>query len=213
MITMKLEVESMKVDLFNLLALIYEIDLYPQWFPFCKRSTMLGKFGKAKKMGSIEFFMPFPLSNRYSNIYGFGVNRFNTNGSILVIAKSAELVVDENGNSYFADQVTLPERNGLVKLKLYYYAHEIIPLSPTEIKMRSVFLIDPQMDNIPDKIVNWGAKQFTHFMYGKLMSHAKNLKGTEYEKRIREGESQEFYDWAKSKLTDFYVSKGWISEA
>jgi hypothetical protein len=41
MLTMKLEVEEMDVPLFNLLSVIYELDLYPDWFPFCKKINII----------------------------------------------------------------------------------------------------------------------------------------------------------------------------
>ena len=38
MLTMKFNVKKIKATMFNLLALIYETDLYNMWFPFCKKS-------------------------------------------------------------------------------------------------------------------------------------------------------------------------------
>jgi hypothetical protein len=35
-----------------------------------------------------EIFCPFPLSNRYIKLYGFGVNRISTNGSVMIVANS-----------------------------------------------------------------------------------------------------------------------------
>jgi hypothetical protein len=37
-VILKFECESVKIPLFNLIALLYEIDLYPLWFPFCQKS-------------------------------------------------------------------------------------------------------------------------------------------------------------------------------
>ena len=37
-VAMKFQVKNIKVPLFNLLAMIYEIDLYDLWFPFCHQS-------------------------------------------------------------------------------------------------------------------------------------------------------------------------------
>jgi hypothetical protein len=65
-ITLRLEVEAVKIPLFNLLALIYEIDLYPLWFPFCKASKEISLISKARKLTSLDFQFPFPFSNRYS---------------------------------------------------------------------------------------------------------------------------------------------------
>ena len=38
MVTMKFEIEKITIPMFNLLALIYETDLYDHWFPFCKNA-------------------------------------------------------------------------------------------------------------------------------------------------------------------------------
>jgi hypothetical protein len=38
--------------------------------------------------------MPFPLKNREGIMYGFGADRMNTHGSILVMAKSVKLIND-----------------------------------------------------------------------------------------------------------------------
>lgn len=45
-------------------------------------------------MGYIECMFPFPLTNRECIIYGFGVNRIKSHGSIYCIAKSYDLVDD-----------------------------------------------------------------------------------------------------------------------
>ena len=37
-VTMKFEVASIKIPLFNMIALVNETDLYHIWFPFCKKS-------------------------------------------------------------------------------------------------------------------------------------------------------------------------------
>jgi len=87
--------------------------------------------------------IPFPLSNRYSYLYGFGMNRLNTNGSLLVLAKSYELLENSHEASYKEEVALMPDKKNLVKARLYYYGHEIIPISTTELQMRSLFLVDP----------------------------------------------------------------------
>lgn len=43
--TLKVLVElQSQVELFNFLSLINEIDLYPIWVPFCKKSELVGCF-------------------------------------------------------------------------------------------------------------------------------------------------------------------------
>lgn len=43
MVTFKFEAKNIKCHLFNLLALIYETDLYTLWFPFVKKSFTVSK--------------------------------------------------------------------------------------------------------------------------------------------------------------------------
>ena len=56
----------------------------------------MAKVGKARQIGYLEQFFPFPLTNRDAIVYGFGVNRFHNKGSLTVIAKSLSLVDDPN---------------------------------------------------------------------------------------------------------------------
>ena len=37
-VTIKFTVDKIKIPIFNLLALVYETELYDKWFPFCKKS-------------------------------------------------------------------------------------------------------------------------------------------------------------------------------
>ncbi len=54
----------------------------------------MDRLGRASKMAYLEVSFPFPLKNREALMYGFGVNRIKTHGSIYCIAKSASLVDD-----------------------------------------------------------------------------------------------------------------------
>lgn len=43
-VVFKFEAKNIPIHLFNLLALIYEVDLYDLWFPFCKKSKTVSHF-------------------------------------------------------------------------------------------------------------------------------------------------------------------------
>lgn len=55
----------------------------------------LRRLAKATKMAYVEFFFPFPLTNREAVMYGFGANRMKTHGSVVIMAKSYSLMDDE----------------------------------------------------------------------------------------------------------------------
>ena len=141
--TMKIEVDYMKIPLFNLLSMIYEIDLYPLWFPFCKSVKQISQPSKARKLAAIELMLPFPLHNRFDCLYGVGINRLKTNGSLIVVVKSIELLDEAKILPIFTNENLEKKNKSLVNMLTYFYGHEIIPISKTEIRMRSIFKVDP----------------------------------------------------------------------
>ena len=157
---------------------------------------------KAKKIAYAEFFLPFPFSNRYSNMFGFGINRMHTNGSILIVAKSCELMADHQDDEAFQ---SLPQQPKLTKLYLHYYAFEIMPVSPNEVSIRSIFCIDPQIEVIPQALINWTTKQFATLMISKVLSLAKNMKGSKYEKKMKAKDHLVFYTWIEQEMRTIFA--------
>ena len=49
-VTFKILAEKVNISCFNTITLINEIELYPEWFPFCKNSTSLKTISKSKKV-------------------------------------------------------------------------------------------------------------------------------------------------------------------
>ena len=94
-------------------------------------------------------------------------------------------------------------------MMIHYYGFEITLVSPSEITCRGVFLFNPQMDIIPESLINWGTKQFLELMISKMIKFSSSLKGTEYEKRLKSSENTEFYLWIQSYIRDYYQEKGW----
>ena len=71
-------------------------------------------------------------------------------------------------------------------------------------------LIDPKMDVIPDKLINWGTKEFVEFMMKKTLKFSQKLKGTKYEEKLKNSaESLEFYKWILGYIKDHCAEKGW----
>ena len=87
---------------------------------------------------------------------------------------------------------------------LHYYAFEIIPIDGYTITLRSVFRADPQMNSIPQWLINFGSKQFGTFMMQRMLRYSRNIKGTVYEERVKEGPNKETYEWIRSFLRDYY---------
>lgn len=58
----------------NLLAIIYDIESFPKWIPFCSKGETMSKPTDQQKVVYIKFDLPV-LNNRDSYVFGTGVDR------------------------------------------------------------------------------------------------------------------------------------------
>jgi len=153
---------------------------------------------------------PFPLKNREAMICGFGVNRMDINGTILVMSKSLKLVNDPVILKKVGNTVIDPRRQeGLVENVVYFYGFEISPVSSTELSLRVCMLVDPQIPLIPDSLINFASKKFGIDMINKLLHFSTNFKGTEFEEKLKSTENAEFYAYLKKAVSKFCEDRGW----
>ena len=119
-VAFKIEVGRIKVPFRNLCMLMYETDMYKHWFPFTKESKRLYKTRETSQLTYFKVWCPPPISNRYSNMYGCGMNRlFTKHKSIVCMAKS----IDVNGETEF---MGIPLRHeGGYRMITHFFAFEI----------------------------------------------------------------------------------------
>ena len=72
--SIKIEAYLENMPIFNLISLIYEIELFKNWVPFCSTSSTLKKVKRAEKVVYIKLALPI-LSDREAFLDGFGVDR------------------------------------------------------------------------------------------------------------------------------------------
>ena len=155
-------------------------------------------------------FMPFPLANRECIMYGKGANRIYHNGTILVTAQSLSLQNDPSLTSWLEEVQRDPRRpEGLVEIKVHYYGFEISPISPNELSLRVVMMVDPRIPLIPDSMVNFASRKMGEDMIGKLLTLSRDFSGTQYEQRLKNTENKEFYNWIRGYVADYFDRKGW----
>jgi hypothetical protein len=90
-----------------------------------------------------ELFFPFPLKNRETLVCGFGVNRMETNGTVLVMTKSMSVIDDPFFHKKIGELNIENRAEGLVENIIHFYGFEISPVSPTEVSLRCCMLVDP----------------------------------------------------------------------
>lgn len=99
-ITMRVN-SDFKVDIFNLFAIIYEIDLYKNWLPFCQESKTVKKFlnffsevaviNKTTKVASVKVSVGKFFFKRQGDLIGYGWNRLIHRDCITIETTSIEV--------------------------------------------------------------------------------------------------------------------------
>lgn len=112
--------------------------------------------GKAKKIAYSEISFPFPFTNREVLVYGFGANKIKVNGKVYCIAKSFSLLEDPELKDIIGELNDPRRGKNLIDLLIHYYGFEMTPISADEISCRGVMMLDPNLDTIPDSLINWG---------------------------------------------------------
>ena len=77
------------VPLYNILAVIYEMDLIKTWMPLCKESIQCGQLSLHCKAGLIRIGLFWPIQDRETVLFGYGVDDLK-NGKILIYFDSRD---------------------------------------------------------------------------------------------------------------------------
>lgn len=87
---------TLKMSMFNILAVLMEVDLYPSWIPTImgvglKDLQLLDDMDRFRKLAHAEVSIPWPLANRDCNVVGYGVD-FMDQQRALTVVRSYETV-------------------------------------------------------------------------------------------------------------------------
>ena len=188
MMSIRFNVPYIEVPPKNLCALLYEIDLYELLFPFISVAKELRCFTKGSKAAFMKVWFPPPLSNRYENVWGAGINRFhNGRDSILIVANS----IDLNGETEFMG-IPLEHPKGLVPMKTYFYGFEIKVLGRNALGIEAIMKMDACIKNVPQSLIHWGSGKFMVYLFNKILRYAGNIEKTKIGARLANKENQEF---------------------
>jgi hypothetical protein len=199
LISLKMEAE-VDVPIQTMMTLLYEINLWSHWFPFIKRTAEVKRIHRGAAVYYLELGLPYPLQNRETHIYGFGVDRLRENGTILILAES----VDENQDFLARNEVKKVENSGTVNMDIRFGGFEISPLGPNRCKLRGIANINPKFTWLPASVLNYLFKKGMQFVLDRLIKKAKNFKGSVWEKETLREEKKEFYDWLNHIVHEYF---------
>lgn len=190
--------KELDVNLVDLIALIYENQYYPMWFPFSKSADTILRPSKAKKL--IYMISNFPVvSSRDFLVYGFGVNCLKEEGTIYLLVKSIE-----DNTEVFQEEFKNKENKKFVRAEIKIFGFEIKVIGKNKISMSGIINCDPKISFLPSWIINQIVKQFAKTLFNKLVTIAKNYRGSKYENKNPSEIDREFYEFIRKEAREIF---------
>jgi uncharacterized protein (DUF2164 family) len=185
---------EVEIDISNLCSMIYEVSLFKDWVPFCGDSKDIKVVGPAAKVAWLKFDLPF-ISDREGYFYGQGIDRMNSHGSIIIYCEgiTGNKAVEKRLN------LNLTKSAKTVELDLKFLVVEIKLKGPGLYEVKAFGHLDIKMSFIPEFVLGFFSKKIGTFLMEKLIKHANNIKGSEWEKRIK-ANTDSFYPWLREKV-------------
>ena len=140
--------KEIEINIVHLLSLLYEVEFYTKWFPFCSYSNCSLQPGKAKKVCHMVSSFPV-ISDRDFLIYGFGVNRLKENNTMLILCKS---ILEDN--KIFQEQFLKKANKKNVRGEIHIFGFEMRVINKNKVHLKGLVNIDPKLDFIPQWLVN-----------------------------------------------------------
>ena len=85
---LRLEGSRDKLPLFEQVAVVHEIDLYPQWLPFCNTATMITKLSHSDLV--LYFNIAAPMFSRDAALRCYGVDCLEEHGMVLLLGTAVD---------------------------------------------------------------------------------------------------------------------------
>lgn len=206
-------VEGMvNAKLFNILAVIYEFDLFKTWFPgvgVSDKDIQLAKFRMIVSLVGDQ--LPWPFWSRKSILYGYG-DVFNNDSVAIYIRDAVETdltqnITDPKTSNLNNDDIDkekekiVVDETQYVNSKCLYGGFHVIPVTEEKTFIKFAFNFDPQFQLLPTSFFNFLIQGTMIPLLGLITKKAKNIEGTEYEKRINSDESSAVYAEMRKRLT------------
>jgi len=186
--------------IFDVLAVVYEVDLYPEWWPHIKECFTLKQITNYRKIVYMRGELPWPLYNRDICLYGYGVDMLEESDTIIIAVRSC---TSKDAEQFQVELPPLPNFHCRVECK--FGGMMMKPLSENSTSVVMLCNVDPKLSGVPYWLLNWITKQVAHVMFEALRVKFSNIKGSIYEKRILE--KPEIYQDAKNRIFSHFEKK------
>jgi hypothetical protein len=158
---------KVNASMFNLVAVIYEVDLYHKWMPRLGFARELGSRSKFEKLVHLELEGVWPVSSRDCLLEGFGVDLLDRDALMVVLQSVPQDV---------------PPRAGAVRSVLHIGGFYIQYAGEHETMLEMVFNFDPRMSVLPSWLLNFVTGHILELVFGYMEEACRDAV---YEDRVK----------------------------
>lgn len=130
LISVRLEGEQENIPLFEVLSVIYEVELYKEWVPFCNGSDLLQRLTHTELLMQGSVSVPIVGVSRDAVLHAYAVDCLYEHGAIVVIGSSIDHADDVGcvvpippvSSSFFHDRADVKYFRAVVNVESPYSA-------------------------------------------------------------------------------------------
>jgi hypothetical protein len=182
--------------------MVYQINMYNLWVPFCTTSQDIAEISPIEKLCYLSFKLPF-LTERYAYFYALGIDKIEANGTIVIygegISQSPQMLAKYN---------VVPDKKKIEKLvvmDIKFFICEISYKSSTEFVLKSYCEMDSHMPILPEWLLNTVLNQMGGFIFEKVLKQAAKFEGSAFEKQMKKDQnSNPFYRWLHQRVETWH---------
>jgi len=201
-LSVKLDGELAGMSLFEIFAVLHEIDLYKTWVPFCNLSKKLKSIRRLGAIGYSVGGIPALFFWRDCTFRAIACDLMNESSSLLISAHS----IDSYPGVSFPDP---PKRLGADRMIAKRFDALIEVLSPTQARTLVIANVDLKLA-LPQWLIDFFMKKFAGLLLFTLYKQAEKVSqntNSEHSHRIR---NNPFYaEWLVPKFGKVCRDRGW----
>jgi len=201
-LSVKLDGELAGMSLFEIFAVLHEIDLYKTWVPFCKLSEKLKSMRRLGAIGYSVGSIPALFLWRDCAFRAIACDLMNESSSLMISAHS----IDSYPGVSFPDP---PKRLGADRMIAKRFDALIEVLSPTRARTLVIANVDLKLA-LPQWLIDFFMKKFAGLLLFTLYKQAEKVSqntNSQHSHRIRDNP---FYaEWLVPKFGKVCRDRGW----
>ena len=222
-LSVQLEGSLENVPLFEQICVLKEVDLHYKWSPFCTASMTVADLGKLDTVGWFLVGMASFGLSRDGCFRAIGCDCTKEDGSVLLTAQGIRDVKPgapaPDNDVLRGDPVmelleipAVPKRRGSGRMTIRKFDAIVRITSPTSCVTRLVANVDPNIDLLPQSLLEFILKHLAGVLLAKLQGAAKKVSKhpitNEHARKMRD--EREFYQgWLMAKFQALCKDKGW----